>query len=311
MASEQGRVVVDRQTARPWVEVANSARVMQGMLHAIEPPSEESPLAQVDALYPSQTTSGWCRGYLEAALEHMMLWADFAAPLKFHEDHVVIHALRPAQALARAAAESAAQAVWVMAAGAAIPCAHRHLTLVFHDLDERRKAAVGEEKERLAAVRKAAIEDLSKVTSVDDVLKPPTYLKLIREASSEVIAKGSTTDFPKTPDEAERIWRASAGAMHGKRWPSLEQTVELPNEVGQLVRVPDPEAISKALKLADGIITYGILRFADYSGHAANIAGMLDDSFTELAKKLPLIDGASLDLSQLKTRLLRESESSA
>jgi hypothetical protein len=311
MSMEQARVLVDRETAHPWVEVAHSARLTQAFLRDVQTPNETSRFAQVDALYPSQPASRWCRGYLTAALEHLIMWADFAAPLKFHEEQVVIHALRPAQALARAAAESAAQAVWIMAADGPIEAVHRHLTLVLHDLDEQRKAVVGDEKTRLAETRKKAIEDLAKVTSVDDLKTPPSYLRLMREASGEVIAKGSTVDFPKTTDDAERIWRASAGAMHGKRWPSLEQTIELPNENGQLVMVPDPEAISKALKLADGITTYGILRFADYSGHGTNIAEMLDNSLTELAKKLPLLEGASLDLSQLKTRLLREAQSAS
>lgn len=32
-------------------------------------------------------------------------------------------------------------------------------------------------------------------------------------------------------------------------------------------RVPDPTAITKILKLADAVLTYGVLRFADYSGY--------------------------------------------
>jgi hypothetical protein len=249
----------------------------------------------MDEMYPVRPASAWCRGYLEAALEHLLLWADFVAPLKFHEDQAVVHTLRPAQALARAALESAAQAVWVMAPGAAVPCTRRHLTLVLHDLDEQRKAAPNEEREALKTARDSVIQEVAKVTSVTELLNAPSYLTLVREATSEALMKGTRTDMPTTVDEAERVWRASAGAMHGKRWPTIEQMTEMTDGDGRQIRAPRPEAITKVLKLAEGVLAYGVLRYADYLGHEGMIAAGLKSAFLDLAHKLPLLPGASVE----------------
>jgi hypothetical protein len=303
MDTQEIRVRLSREAVEPWVEVAHSTRVINHVLDSTPAPSAASRFTKVDALYPTQAGSDWCYGYLSAALEHLKLWADYTAPLKFQEGQVVIHSLRPAQALARAAAESAAQAVWIMAADGPVNSARRHLTLVLHDLDERRKASPESARPHWANTRTAAIDDLAAVTEVQALLNPPSYLTLIREASAEVIANSSAGNFPANVDEAERIWRASAGAMHGKRWPALEQTTSLTTEDGQQVQAPDPSAITLALQLALGIATQGVLRFVDYSGHSAALPELLGSAFEQVAAAVPLIEGASIDFSDLKTRL--------
>lgn len=305
MDTQEVRVRLSREAVEPWVQVAHSTRVIDHVLERTPAPSDESRFAKVDELYPAQAGSEWSYGYLSAALEHLKLWADYAAPLKFQEGQVVTHSLRPAQALARAAAESASQAVWIMAADGPTSSARRHLTLVLHDLDERRKASPERARQHWANTRAAAIDDLAAVTEVQALLNPPSYLTLIREASAEVIANGPTGNFPADVDEAERIWRASAGAMHGKRWPALEQTTSFTTEDGQQVRAPDPHAITRALQLALGIATHGVLRFVDYSGHSVALPDLLGNAFEEVAATVPLIDGASIDISDLKTRLRR------
>jgi hypothetical protein len=65
--------------------------------------------------------------------------------------------------------------------------------------------------------------------------------------------------------------RASAGSAHGKRWPAFKLQLEVSREtmttghVGTM-RVPDPAAMTKILKLADAVVTYGVLRYADFCG---------------------------------------------
>ena len=108
------RIAVDREQSRSWVEVAQSARLMRDLLTETPPAIRGSPFSIIDEELP-QSCEKWCRSYLSSALEHLGMWADYVAPLTFHPDAVVHHEARPAQTLARAALESASQAVWVMA----------------------------------------------------------------------------------------------------------------------------------------------------------------------------------------------------
>lgn len=293
------RFGIDRETAQPWVEVAHSARVSDSFLRKLGQPTDASLFAIIDAHYPSYMASQWVRGYLGAGLEHLLMWADYAAPYQFHVDQEIQHNLRPVQALSRAALESASQAVWIMAGRSAKECARRHLTLVLHDLEEQRKAALhGDERAELAQRRQAIIDRLTPITSVKELLTFPSYFSLVQGATREVREKGGEG----LPSEAEvmRIWRASAGAMHGRRWPGEELRIEV--RMGEAsARVPDPEAITRALKLAGNVTTYGVLRFADFIGSTSSIPELLMECFEVLAGKITLLEGASLDLSSLRT----------
>lgn len=299
MTDQQGQVLIGREAAQPWVEVAQSARVSDSLLRKLGQPSDGSQFQKVDAHYPTYLASRWVRGYLSAGLEHLVMWADFAAPYKFHAEQEIHHNLRPVQALSRAALESSSQAVWIMAGGSARECARRHLTLVLHDLEEQRKAALdADERADLAGRRQTIVDNLESVTSVKELLTFPSYLSLIQSATREVRAKGSR-DLPPE-NEIIRIWRAAAGAMHGRHWPGEELQIEVATG-DTYSRVPDPEAITRALKLADDVTTYGVLRFADFIGSASSIASLLMESFETLAGKITLLEGTSLDLATLKT----------
>lgn len=56
------------------------------ILHNVEDPSPDSNFAQINAIYPNEKASDWHRSYLTAALEHLLVWADIVAPLRFHPD---------------------------------------------------------------------------------------------------------------------------------------------------------------------------------------------------------------------------------
>ncbi len=131
---------VDPEIAASWTAIAIGSRVSHRTLELTGAPGPGSRLAQVDAAYPSEQVSARVRGYLGAALEHLMFWADHAAPLKFHEEQSVLVSLRPAYTIARAALESSAQAVWLMNASDPKECIRRHLCLARWDLQEYRKS---------------------------------------------------------------------------------------------------------------------------------------------------------------------------
>jgi hypothetical protein len=286
------RVEVDRETLLPWVEVAHSSRVTQDVLGQVGEPLEGSHFDRINEMYPFERSSDWCRGYLSAALEHMELWAEHVAPLRFAEDAVVVHRFRPVQTLSRAAVEAASQAVWLMDGNSARECARRHLCLILHDLDEQRKAAVGVARGRIAEARATLLERLESAVSEEEIGRFAGYMETVKRASAVVAAKGSKDGGIGDPAEVERLWRASAGSAHGKRWPSVELQIVLPKaEIGPghyaTELIPDPDAITRILKLADAVSTYGVLRFADYSGYAPQLGSMLTGANERLSRLIP------------------------
>lgn len=78
------------------MQVALSARVMQQTLRLIPATRAGAPLDVLRRLLPQEPADLWCRGFLEAALEHLLMWADYATPLKYHPEASVEFTLRPA-----------------------------------------------------------------------------------------------------------------------------------------------------------------------------------------------------------------------
>jgi len=97
------RVPVTPAATVEWVAVAHGARLSARLLANVRQPTANSGFAQLDELYPFDSVAVFTRGYLSASLEHLLLWADYAAPLTFHPEQEVNFALRPAYTLARAA----------------------------------------------------------------------------------------------------------------------------------------------------------------------------------------------------------------
>ena len=131
---------VDEDNTQAWTVVSHTARVDHRALRLIGDPAPGSNFADVARLYPYEKVSDRVRAYLTAGLEHMLMWADAHAPLKFHEDQVSTVMLRPAYTLARATIEASAQAVWLMDTRDPRECIRRHLSLMRWDLQEHRKS---------------------------------------------------------------------------------------------------------------------------------------------------------------------------
>ena len=136
---QEKRVPVPSEVSVGFTEVAQGARLTDRMVKACGDPSPGSNFAHVNDLYPFEKVSDRARHYVTAALEHMVMWADFAAPLKFHPDQTTTFTMRPTFALAPAALETAAQAVWLMDTQDPVECVRRHLRLIRWDLSEHRK----------------------------------------------------------------------------------------------------------------------------------------------------------------------------
>lgn len=71
---------------------------------------------------------------LVAALDHLLVWANIVAPQTVFDGMVVRNPPRAYYTLARAALESAAQAVWVLDQEVSAERVQRHLRLLYHDL---------------------------------------------------------------------------------------------------------------------------------------------------------------------------------
>jgi hypothetical protein len=124
---------VDHENSRTWTVVAHTARVDHRIMSLIGDPQQGSSPARVDDLYPFEKVSDRVRAHLLAGIEHMLMWADLAAPLKLHEDQVMNVTLRPAYTLARATTEASAQAVWLLDTRNPVECVRRHLSLIRWD----------------------------------------------------------------------------------------------------------------------------------------------------------------------------------
>jgi hypothetical protein len=175
------RIPVDEETTQAWVAVAHGARMSQHILRNVGDPAPHSPFAQINAHYVTEKASDWHRSYLVAALEHLIVWADIAAPLKFHSEHEVTHTFRPAYTLGRAAIEASSQAVWMSSGKTAHECARRHLSLIRWDYTEHRKSLIGdtEAQQRITDMDTRLLERSAGDFSETE-LKPPNHYTTLR-----------------------------------------------------------------------------------------------------------------------------------
>lgn len=274
---------VDPEISQSWTVTAIGSRVSQRTLELVGEPAPGSRLAQVDTAYPYEQVSGRVRGYLSAALEHLIFWADYATPLKFHEDQAVLVSLRPAYTIARAALEASAQAVWLMNSPDPTECIRRHLCLARWDLQEYRKSKLDTAaKGSIKAQEAELVQRVSAVFAEDQIRPPNGYLDVIRSACS-------AEELPLTADDAERLWRAASGAAHGKQWPNVELRTTVATGMTQSVQetalVPDPIGIRDVLNAGYKVTQYGVLRFADYSG--ADLHQLSLDATLWVSSRLP------------------------
>ena len=291
------KIPVGEAASRAWTEVAQGSRMSNHMLQAMPDPAPGSKFAKVNAEYPFEKASDWHRSYLAAALEHLILWADIAAPLKFHPEHEVTFSFRPAHTLGRAAMEAASQAIWVTSGDTAQECGRRHLSLIRWDYLEHRKSESDPQVKARVAERDAVLLKRVADSFAEADLRPPSHLSVLRAA-----APVAGLD----PDKVEAVWRAASGAAHGKTWASLalQHVVPLDEyEPGQFrtLRVPDSGPMTEVLKVAEHMTAHGVLRHADFCG--VDIAAILERARVWLAGVIPYREDADPDVvARLKRR---------
>lgn len=265
---------------RAWVEIAQGCRMTNHMLQATPDPADGSNFTQINEIYPQEKSSDWHRSYLGAALEHLVVWADIFAPLKFHPEHSVKFSFRPTHTLGRAAMEAASQALWVSSGKTARECARRHLSLIRWDFSELRKSDSDPEfKESISERDQLLLERVSGTFTVDE-LRIPKLLDVLRAAApvAELDA-----------DKVENVWRAASGAAHGKNWPALHLQRVVPvdeYEPGQFrtLQFPDPEAMTEVMEIASQLTNHGVIRHADFCG--SDIGSLMDGARIRLANEI-------------------------
>lgn len=259
------RVPVPTEISQAFTEIAQSNRLTWHMVEGCGDPAKGSNFDQVNAVYPFEKVSDRARHYVTAALQHMLMWADHAAPFKFHPEQTVTFTLRPSYTLARAALESAAQAVWLMDTRDPIVCVQRHLQLIRWDLQEHRKSHLDTAgKERIKARETELLRRVAALFTDDQLKPPPSYLNVIRDACNP-------DDLDLDKDDVERVWRAASGAAHGMYWTNLElQTVVVGDEYEpghfRTDSQPNPYLMREALRAADKMTAYAGLKYLTFAG---------------------------------------------
>lgn len=279
---------VDPDVSLAWTEIAQGSRHCQHMLENVPSPAEDSDFDRARRFYPFEPVHDRARAYLDAALEHLVLWADVVAPFKFHPDHEVTSQQRPPYTLARAAMEAAAQAVWMLDTAEPRECIRRHLSLIRWDLQEHKKSKLDlEEKRAVQGVEDDLVRRVSEVFTGVEIRPPAGYLWVVRQACA---ADGVDVDA----DEAERLWRAASGSAHGMYWPTrdLRQLVEVESEPGRprQVRVANAWQMTAVLRAAYDITRCGVFRYALFAG--ADLPALIQSSSRWLAGMITVREDA-------------------
>jgi hypothetical protein len=76
------RVPIPSEVSQSFTEIAQGTRLVWHMFSTWGDPASGSNFEQVNSLYPFEKVSERSRHYVSAALEHLNMWADFAAPFK-------------------------------------------------------------------------------------------------------------------------------------------------------------------------------------------------------------------------------------
>ena len=269
---------------------AHSARLYRYMLDGVVDPRKLSDLAGDDAGYPYEKASAWVRSYLVSALDHLLLWANVVAPQQVYDGMEVQNPPRPYFTLARAALESAAQAVWVLEQETSTDRVHRHLRLLYHDLRQLALALETQDDARVAQVRERMANMEQRTAGVyafDSITRAePKYLMIVRECSSAI---------DMDPDDLEAVWRGASAAAHGKNW---FQHVGYRAEVGEeyepgyyrVMLTPDPGEITRTVEAAAAMVARGVVRFVLSAGY--NPAALWKPAMARLAQETPLKPGA-------------------
>lgn len=248
-------------------------------------PAAGSNFFRASELYPFESIAQQSRRYLDAAFEHLLMWADHVAPLKFHPEQTTYFTLRPCFTLARAALEASAQTVWLLSTTDPIECVRRHICLRRWDLHEHAKWADEAQKAELRLKDRELVARVSTVFVLDQVRPPSGYLHVLQLACGSGHLNLEATSV-------ERLWRVASGAAHGKQWPDEEfrkPVATAPPELTSAV-FPDTAAMLEILEVAHQMTQIGALLHASYSG--ADVEALIENARVWLANNIPLKEDA-------------------
>lgn len=259
------RQPVPAEQSQAFTEVALGSRLTWHMVQSCDDPIDGSNFMMANRLYPFEKVSDRARHYVRAAFEHLLMWADYVAPSKFHPEQAVTFTLRPTYTLARAAMETAAQVVWLLDTTDPVECVRRHLRLIRWDLSEHRKSFLDADGKK--RVRERDNELLTRVAEVfnEEDLRPPNgYLDVLKYACNP-------DDLDLDEATVERLWRAASGAAHGMYWPNLElQTLTLGAEYEpsyfRAQAFPDATVMVDVIQVAYKMSQYAALKYINFSG---------------------------------------------
>lgn len=277
------------EDSRAFTEIAIGIRASWHVFNHAPSPQPGSAFAQTHELYPFEPLAERAQAYVRASLEHLIWWADWVAPLKFHPEQETSFSLRPAYTLGRAGLESAAQAVWMLDTTSPLECVRRHICLMRWDLQEHRKSKLDQaDKDIIKAREDELVQRVSEVFSEAEVRAPGGYLAIIRAAAE-------SPDLVLEADDAERLWRAASGVAHGMYWPTRDlQRAAVAEDAdgtptGREILVPDTKAMAELVEAAFRTAQIAGLRYADYCG--ADLVELHKNAMADIAHALPLREG--------------------
>ena len=275
------KLPLDSENLQAWKEVAHRARISNRILNHVLEPSEGSTFDQVNALHEQEHASVWHHSFLDAALQHLVLWADIVSPLRFHPEQEGNFTYRPAYTLGRAALEAASQAAWMTADETAPEIVRRHASLVWWDYREHLKSLSDD-----AAKRPIRIQE----SELLDQFRRQFGGKYLSQLNHVVVLQGAAPMIDTKPAELIRVWRAASGAAHGRRWTSLALQTVVPMDEYQpghhrAISYADPDGMTEILRLADRMVAHGVQRHATLSG--ADVPALRQEAFEWLAATVP------------------------
>ena len=235
------------------------------MLQGCGAPMPGSNFDKANALYPFDRASDRAYSYAHSALQHLTMWADFFAPLKFHPEQGAVVWFRPAYTLARAAIEGSAQAIWMMDTRDPKTALQRHLRLVRWDIDEHRKSkADAEEKAEVNNREELLLKRVAPAFSPQELNRPNGHLYVIQQACR-------ATELQLDARDVERIWRAASGAAHGMYWTNRDLQLTEAEEDSEASHsstrsYPNTALMAEALTTAASMTNYAVLRYMDWCG---------------------------------------------
>lgn len=284
------RVPLDPAVSLALTAAAHRARFSARLLEIAGRPRAGSKFERLGSPTPYESVERRVAGYLEAASENLIFWADMLAPLKFHPEQQVRVTLRPTFTLSRAAMEAVGQALWMLNATEVRELQRRYLAIVLWELRRRTLSETDpEEKSRAKLAETDFVAAASRLFDAAELKCPRGYMEFVRSLS-EVSGVEFEAEF------LEQLWRDASGVAHGHHWVNdvMTETVPSGEDDGGTTRIPSREALVEVVDVAAQLLNVGVLHYLDYLG--ADTASLIEETRTWLAEVIPLTDEAARDM---------------